>query len=77
MHIAVNWGVGTETPQHQKQHFPLQCDTDAADLASQSQTGDARVNQWKDKSSLIENKDLFSLGWNTTLEISLNFSNLQ
>lgn len=48
VHIAVNWGVGIETPQHQKHHFPLQCDTDAAQLASRSETGDARVIEWKD-----------------------------
>lgn len=43
-------GCGIKTSQHHN-HFTPQCDTDAAGLASQSQTGDARVIRWKDRSS--------------------------
>lgn len=64
MCIAVNRGCGIETPQHQNQHFPLQCDTDAVDLASQSQTGDAssrgRIKHQPKEFILIENRLIFS-----------------
>lgn len=49
-------GCGIKTPQHHN-HFTPQCDTDAAGLASQSQTGDARVIRWEDRSSPRKQRD--------------------